>query len=242
MNDVSQSPPQEQRAAESVRRTLRWSYLGRMDYEPCSELQARVRDRLLAGEGEEALLFVEHPHTYTLGRNADAADVIAGDAALSARGVSVSQSTRGGQVTYHGPGQLVGYPIVDLNPDRRDLRRYVSDLEQVLIDVLAELGVEASGAPDRERIGVWVGDAKIASIGVHVKRWVTTHGFALNLHTDLDYFSGIVACGLPGVTMTSVEELTGRRVELDEAAELCVRHFAQRFERELQHGLDQAAP
>ncbi|MEM6705248.1 MAG: lipoyl(octanoyl) transferase LipB [Acidobacteriota bacterium] len=222
--------------APSAHRPLHWSFLSRMDYEPCSELQSRVRDRLLAGEGPESLLFVEHPHTYTLGRNADADDVIAGDATLSARGVSVSQSTRGGQVTYHGPGQLVGYPIIDLNPDRRDLRRYVADLEQVLIGTLAELGVEAQGAPDRERIGVWVGDAKIASIGVHVKRWVTMHGFALNLHTDLEYFSGIVACGLPSVTMTSVEELTGQRIELADAAELCARQFGERFERRLEAG------
>ncbi len=226
----------------SAGRLVEWQFLGRVGYAESTALQDQVRARLLAGEGPETLLFVEHPHTYTLGRNADQADVLGGAAWLAQREVEVAESDRGGQVTYHGPGQLVGYPILDLNPDRRDLRRYVADLEATLIDVLRELGVEATGSPDRERIGVWVGAAKIASIGVHVKRWVTTHGFALNLSTDLEYFSGIVPCGLQGVQMTSVETLTGRRVSLGDAAELWAEAFARRFERRLRHGLSAPAP
>jgi lipoyl(octanoyl) transferase len=150
----------------------------------------------------------------------------------------VHETDRGGQVTYHGPGQLVGYPVIDLDPDRRDLRRYVRDLQQVLIASLAELGVEAFPGEDTAAIGVWVdgatGREKIASIGVHVKRWVTTHGFALNLSSDLAMFGGIVACGLPDVTMTSVEELRGEAPELAAVARRVAHHFARVFDRELE--------
>ena len=212
---------------------MEWAFLGEVGYAKGAELQAEIRSRVLDRSGKESLVFVEHPHTYTLGRNADEADVLKGTEWLTDRGVTVEQSDRGGQVTYHGPGQLVGYPILDLNPDRRDLRRYVQDLEATLVEVLATLGVKAQGAPDRERIGVWVGQAKIASIGVHVKRWVTTHGFALNLRTDLDFFSGIVACGLDQVEMTSVERLTGVRHAPADVAGICAEAFGRRFGREM---------
>jgi lipoyl(octanoyl) transferase len=148
--------------------------------------------------------------------------------------VEVCESDRGGEVTYHGPGQLVGYPILDLNPDRRDIRRYVRDLQEVLVRTLAELGIEAQGGgSEPEPIGVWVGERKIASIGVHLRRWRTTHGFALNVFTDLSYFSGIVPCGLPGLDVVSVLSLTGVRMELDDVARRCAGHFAQAFERTL---------
>ena len=231
------SADHDRTTATSQDRSAEWDFLGRVEYQPGSDLQGEIRTRLLDGSGPEALLFVEHPHTYTLGRNADGADVLQGEGWLRQHGVQVAQSDRGGQVTYHGPGQLVGYPIIDLNPDRRDLRRYVQDLETTLVELLAELGVEARGAPDRERIGVWVGSSKIASIGVHVKRWVTTHGFALNLQTDLAFFSGIVACGLDSVQMTSVEELTGKRYDMLEVSELCAEIFGRRFGRRMSRGL-----
>ncbi len=213
-------------------RDLHYGFLGRLGYREAVRLQERLRDRLRAG-GPEHLLLLEHEHVYTLGRSADRADVQAGAAWLTARGVEVEETDRGGQVTYHGPGQLVGYPIIDLNPDRRDVRRYVRDLQEVLVRTLAGLGVDAEGRGSQAEIGVWVGDEKIASIGVHLSRWITTHGFALNLSTDLSYFDGIVPCGLAGVRLTSVERLTGRRIEPAAAAEACAGHFAAVFERRL---------
>ena len=212
---------------------LRYGFLGRLGYRQAVSLQERLRAGVRAG-GPEHLLLLEHEHVYTLGRSAERTDVRAGAVWLAARGVEVEESDRGGQVTYHGPGQLVGYPIVDLNPDRCDVRRYVRDLQEVLVGTLAELGVAAEGRGKQTEIGVWVGEEKIASIGVHLSRWITTHGFALNLSTDLSYFGGIVPCGLDGVRMTSVERLTGRRIEPAEVADLCAGHFAAVFERHLQ--------
>ena len=214
-------------------RALRYGFLGRLGYREAVRLQEDVRAGLRAG-GPEHLLLLEHEHVYTLGRSADRADIRAGAPWLAARGVAVEESDRGGQVTYHGPGQLVGYPILNLDPDRRDVRRYVLDLQEVLVRTLAGLGVAAEGRGEQAEIGVWVGDEKIASIGVHLSRWLTTHGFALNLTTDLSYFAGIVACGLEGVRMTSVERLTGRRIEPAEVADRCAGHFAAVFGRRLE--------
>lgn len=215
------------------RRELHWSWLGTVPYRRAVELQLEARDDVRAGTGPERLLLLEHPHVYTLGRSARREDVRAGADWLARRGVEVVECDRGGQVTYHGPGQLVGYPIVDLGPDRRDVRRYVWDLEEVLVRTLRDLGVDAEGVHDGGRIGVWAGERKIASIGVHLKRWVTTHGFALNLSTDLALFTGIVPCGLQTVEMTSVEALTGRRVAPVAVAETCAAHFAAVFDRRL---------
>jgi lipoyl(octanoyl) transferase len=206
-------------------------YLGRVPYAGTSALQIKLRDALLAGRGEEHLLLLEHPSVFTLGRNADPGDVVADSGWLDIRGVEVHETDRGGQATYHGPGQLVGYPIVDLKPDRRDVRRYVRDLEEVLIRTLADYGVEAEPALSPRPVGVWVGDRKIASLGIHLRHWVTTHGFALNVTTDLTFFSGIVACGMQSAPMTSIEELTGAAPPLDEVAERVVVHFAEVFAR-----------
>ena len=176
-------------------------------------------------------MLLEHPHVYTVGRSSGREDILADRAWLEARGVAVADCDRGGQVTYHGPGQLVGYPVIDLDPDRRDLRRYVRDLEEVLVRTLRDLGVESRAGSSSETVGVWVGERKIASLGVHVRRWVTTHGFALNLTTDLDYFSGIVACGLAAVQMTSVEDLLGVAPGPRRVAGLCAGHFCEVFGR-----------
>lgn len=218
---------------ESRQRVLEWSYLDRIDYQPALALQERRRELLRRGEATEALLLLEHPHVYTLGRNADPSDILAAPEWLRIKGVEVVESDRGGQVTYHGPGQLVGYPILDLSPDRRDLRQYVRDLQEVLVRVLDELGLGAEPRSQQPEIGVWVGGRKIASLGVHVSRWITTHGFALNVSTDLSYFASIVPCGLQGVEMTSVAELTGGSHRLEELAALCARHTAAVFDRQL---------
>jgi lipoyl(octanoyl) transferase len=214
------------------RRVVHWSYLGRLAYAEATELQLAVREELAAGRGPERLLLLEHPHVYTLGRNASDADIRWPAVRLQERGVEIAATDRGGQVTYHGPGQLVGYPILDLNPDRRDLRRYVRDLQEVLVRTLADYGIGAAGG-ERDKIGVWVGQRKVASIGIHLARWRTTHGFALNVDPDLAFFGGIVACGLPGVEMTSIARERGRAPALPEVAGRLVEHFAERFERDL---------
>lgn len=213
-------------------RETHWTWLGRVAYGPTAALQREIREALARGEGPERLLLLEHDPVYTLGRNASAADVLLPTGELARAGIEVAETDRGGQVTYHGPGQLVGYPILDLSPDRRDLRRYVRDLQEVLVAVLGELGIAARGG-EGERIGVWVGERKIASIGIHLARWRTTHGFALNVDPDLARFGGIVPCGLPDVTMTSIARETGRAPGLVELAGRVVERFAERFGRRL---------
>ncbi len=220
-------------SASLPRRTLRWAYLGGVPYAPIAALQEDLREEIHAGAGDEHLLLLEHdPPVYTLGRNASRADVVAGEAWRTAQGIEVHETNRGGQVTYHGPGQLVGYPILDLDPDRRDVRRYVQDIQRVLILTLADFGVEARPREGREHIGVWVGEAKIASIGVHLSRWITIHGFALNVTTDLAVFGGIVACGLPEVRMTSIEQQIGRAVPLEQVARRAAAHLLAIFDRD----------
>lgn len=213
-------------------RRVQWSFLGRVPYGEAQALQVGVREAVKRGEGPERLLLLEHPHVYTLGRNASEVELLSDPAVLAARGVEVAECDRGGRVTYHGPGQLVGYPVVNLSPDRRDVRRYVRDLQGTIVETLAGYGVEGEAREGQDFVGVWVGEAKIASIGVHLSRWVTTHGFALNVTTDLGMFGGIVACGLPGVEITSIEKLTGRRPALEEVAARYAAVFAERFGRE----------
>ncbi|MDY7093863.1 MAG: lipoyl(octanoyl) transferase LipB [Acidobacteriota bacterium] len=235
MDLLSPSAPTDDDPASEVEplRPLRWAYLGRYPYAPAVAEQKRLRDAVRQGSGDEHLLLLEHPHVYTLGRNASAEDVLAPAPWLEEQGIEIHEADRGGQVTYHGPGQLMGYPIVNLSPDRRDVRRYVQDLQWVLIRTLADFGVEAEARPGKDLVGVWAGGGKIASIGVHLSRWITTHGFALNVSTDLSFFGGIVACGLPQVRMVSIESLTGERPPLETVAERVASHFCQRFERRL---------
>ncbi len=176
---------------------------GVVPYREALEWQRTLaRERIAGRLGHDLLLLLEHPPVVTLGRTADAAHL------LGPRGVEVVEVERGGDVTFHGPGQLVGYPIFDLTGHKRDLHWYLRTLEQALITALAELGIPAERNPGYT--GVWTGDRKIASIGVHVKQWVTWHGFALNVTTDLAQFARIVPCGIAGVEMTSVEREGGR--------------------------------
>jgi lipoyl(octanoyl) transferase len=214
-------------------RRTRWSFLGRVPYGDAVGLQLAAREAVKRGAGDERLLLLEHPHVYTLGRNATSADVLASPEWLAARGVEIAECDRGGQVTYHGPGQLVGYPVVNLSPDRRDVRRYVRDLQEVLVRTLADYGVAAVPGESQSFIGVWADGAKIASIGVHLSRWVTTHGFALNVSTDLSLFAGIIPCGLTTARMTSIAELTGRTPALDEVAARATAHFGEVFGRQM---------
>jgi len=215
-----------------VKRRVEWCFLGSVPYDDGVRLQEGVRRALKDGDGPERLLLLEHPPVFTLGRNAGDGEVTADAEWLAERGIAVRESDRGGQATYHGPGQLVGYPILNLSPDRRDVRRYVNDLCEVLVRTLAELGVTAAPRP-APHVGVWVREEKIASLGVHLSRWITTHGFALNVTTDVSAFGGIVPCGLPGISLTSIERLTGNAWAVEEVARRLVRHFAAVFDREL---------
>lgn len=217
----------------ALRRPLHLELPGRIPYGEALARQLAAAAALKSGMGPEHLFLLEHPHVFTLGRNATPEDILAGPEWLAERGVEISECDRGGQVTYHGPGQLVGYPILNLSPDRRDVRRYVRDLQETLIRTLADYGLAAEPRDGQEYIGVWVREEKIASIGVHLSRWVTTHGFALNVATDLSYFAGIIPCGLKAVRMTSIERLLGTAPPLAEVAATYARHFGAVFDREL---------
>ncbi|HKF43678.1 MAG TPA: lipoyl(octanoyl) transferase LipB [Thermoanaerobaculia bacterium] len=208
--------------------------LGRVGYDEALRLQ-REAVRRVAEDGEETLLLLEHEPVFTLGRNADRSDVVFAPERCRELGIEVRETDRGGKVTYHGPGQLVGYPIVNLSPDRRDVRRYVTDLEEVLIRALADFGIAAARSPVRERVtSVWVGNDKIAAIGVHLSRWITTHGFALNVTNEpLQYFRGIVPCGITDGGVTSMETVTGKQYPLSDVAEAVRRRFGEVFERDI---------
>jgi lipoyl(octanoyl) transferase len=212
-------------------RRVRHSFLGAVDYREGVVLQERCARGLKDGDEPERLLLLEHPPVITLGRNAREIDLLVDAATLETRGIAVETTNRGGQVTYHGPGQLVGYPILNLHPDRRDVGRYLRDLEEILIRTLGHFGIEASRKP--ALTGVWVGANKIASIGVHLSRWVTTHGFALNVATDLSHFSLIVPCGIRGLGVTSMERVLGRSIELGQVARILLSEFGAAFEREM---------
>jgi lipoyl(octanoyl) transferase len=203
--------------------------LGRVSYGSALELQQELIAARKAGEVSDQLLLLEHPHVITLGRNGHAENLLASDEVMSRAGISFYPTNRGGDVTYHGPGQLVGYPILDLRDWKRDVGAYVRGIEQVLIDTLAEFGIMAGRIP--QLTGVWVDGRKIAAIGVHLSRWVTSHGFALNVNTDLSYFQFIVPCGLTR-PVTSMAQL-GVSATLDEVGKVLAVHFGRVFDCEM---------
>jgi lipoyl(octanoyl) transferase len=205
--------------------------LGTVAYGDAFALQKREVERLQRGEGDDVLLYVEHPHVITVGRNATGSAILADRRLLEARACAVVATDRGGDVTYHGPGQLVGYPIVRLEGARRDIRRYVHDLEGVLIAALADFGVGA-GRHAVHR-GVWVAERKIASLGIRISRWVTCHGFALNVSTDLSYFALMNPCGIAGCTMTSLERELLSPVSMSAVRERVTHHFGRIMGREM---------
>jgi lipoyl(octanoyl) transferase len=187
-------------------------WLGCVDYKKALDMQLSYVDRRAGGETQDTLLLLTHPHVYTIGRSGDQANLLVSEEVLTQEGILVERVSRGGDVTYHGPGQLVGYPIVRL--ERPDLHRFVRCLESALIDALGTFGVSSHRIEGQT--GVWVEGKKIASIGVGVRRWVTYHGFALNVATDLTYFQRIHLCGLKGREATSMIEITGRDVPMEE--------------------------
>jgi lipoyl(octanoyl) transferase len=205
--------------------------LGLIPYADALTLQRSLVAERQAGRVDDLLLLVEHPAVLTLGVRGDGgrANILATPEALAARGVETFAAGRGGDVTYHGPGQIVGYPIIDLSPDRRDVHRYVRDLEEVLIRVAGDFGIAASRVPGLT--GVWVGRDKLAAIGVRISRWVTSHGFALNVTTNLDDFSLIVPCGIADRGVTSFARL-GVTIVPDAVNERIIARFAEVFERQ----------
>lgn len=213
-------------------RTLEVVRLGTVPYARGLELQAElVRARREQRIGDR-LLLLEHPHVITLGSSAHGAHVLADAARRAQLGIELFETGRGGDVTYHGPGQLVGYPILDLKPDRCDLHRYVRDIEEVLMRALADVGVHATRV--NGATGVWVDDRKIAAIGVRVSSgWITSHGFALNLTTDLSYFDTIIPCGIPDRAVTSLQRELDAAVDHVHIATRVAERFAQVFGRTL---------
>jgi len=210
-------------------RPLEVRHLGRVPYAEGLELQARLVAERQAGRIPDTLLLLEHDPVFTLGRNARAENVLLSEDALRAQGFEVFETGRGGDVTYHGPGQAVGYPILDLSPDRCDVHRYVRDLEEVMIRTCADYGIPAARVAGMS--GAWVGDEKIGAIGVRIARWVTSHGFALNVSNDLAPFGMIVPCGIRGRGVTSLQRQLARPVSLADAAPRLARHLAAVFGR-----------
>ena len=204
--------------------------LGRVPYAEALELQRSIaRDRISGAISQDVLLLMEHPPVVTLGRSSKEKNLTASPEFLQSRGVELFEVERGGDVTFHGPGQLVGYPIIDLKRHRQDLHWYLRSIEQALIDSLADYGIQ--GERNTAYTGVWTRGKKIASIGVHARDWVTWHGFALNVTTELSYFNLIVPCGIDGVVMTSIaRELGVEKVSARDVTERVTAKFAATFD------------
>jgi lipoyl(octanoyl) transferase len=212
-------------------RDLEIRRLGVVPYAAANEMQRALVEERRAGRVPDLLLLLEHPHVITLGVKAEAArsHLIATPELLAARHVEVHESGRGGDITYHGPGQIVGYPILDLKPDRCDVHQYVRDLEEVMIRTAADFGLQ--GGRIKGLSGAWVGADKLGAIGVRIARWITSHGFALNVATDLDFFKLIVPCGIESGGVTSLSRAAGRPISISDAEVSVVHHFAAVFER-----------
>jgi lipoyl(octanoyl) transferase len=214
-----------------VAREIEVRRLGLVNYAQALDLQKQLVEDRKADRIPDQLLLLEHPPVITLGVKSrdDRSHVLATPEALERDGVEIVATGRGGDVTFHGPGQLVGYPVIDLRPDRCDVHRYVRDLEEVLIRTAVAFGIDAVRSPGLT--GVWVGQEKLAAIGVRIARWVTSHGFALNVTTKLDHFNLIVPCGIQDRGVTSMEKLLGRPVSMDEVEEAVISQMSGVFGR-----------
>jgi lipoate-protein ligase B len=211
-------------------RNLKVERLGRVEYGAALDIQKQTERAVLNHEQPDTLILLEHPHTLTLGRRATDGGIIAPEEVLRTRGVTVFETNRGGKVTYHGLGQIVGYPIINLSPEREDVHRYVRELEEVLMRAMRDFGIDAFRI--KGLTGVHTSRGKVAAIGVHIARWVTTHGFALNVNTDLSYFNLIIAC--EGEPVASMKEILGRDIEMSAVEDRIVERFAEVFEMKIQ--------
>jgi len=210
-------------------RNLLVERLGQVEYSAALALQKQAERAVQKGEQPDTLLLLEHPHTLTIGRRGNGSGILLSREALDKRGITVFETNRGGKVTYHGLGQIVGYPIINLSPDREDVHRFVRDLEEVLIRTMTDFDIEAFRIEGLT--GVHTSQGKVAAIGVHIARWVTTHGFALNVNTDLSFFDLIIAC--EGEPVTSMQRLLGRDVDMRMVEEQIIAHFAAVFGAEV---------
>lgn len=208
------------------KRKLLVKHLGRVEYGEALAVQKDTELAVKEGRDRDTLLLLEHPHTLTVGRRGDSSGILMTSERLAARGVSVFETNRGGRITYHGVGQVVGYPIINLSPDREDVHAFVRDLEEVLIRTLAHYSIDAFRIDGLT--GVHTPRGKVAAIGVHIARWITTHGFALNVNTDLSFFNLIIACD--GEQVTSMQDLLGHEIDMREVENHIVIHFAEVFE------------
>ena len=206
-------------------RMLEVRRLGRIGYPDALKLQKELEGRVIEERSDDYLLLLEHPHTFTIGRRSKSDSVLATAEVLRKIGVEVFETDRGGRVTYHGIGQIVGYPIIDLSPDREDVHKYVRDIEEVLIRTMSDFGIKAFRIEGLT--GVHTAEGKIAAIGIHIKRWVTTHGFALNVNTDLSYYNWIIAC--EGEPVTSMERILATELELSHIEDRIVENFESVF-------------
>jgi len=202
---------------------------GLMEYQKALDMQFELLEKRQKNLIDDTLILVEHPPTITLGRRAVESDILADEKFLEETGVTVCRINRGGEVTYHGPGQIVGYLIVDLKNFDKDIRAFVSNIEEVIIQVLREQ-FDVEGGRNPLNNGVWVGDKKITAIGIAIKQWVTMHGFAFNINTDLEHFKWIVPCGMENAKMTSLEEIKGRKFDLESIKPMIVKKIKEIFE------------
>jgi len=206
--------------------------LGTIDYAEAHRLQKELQRKRVGGEVGDIVLLLEHPPVLTMGRSAKAQHVLAAPELLAARGIRVHEVGRGGDVTYHGPGQLVAYPIIDLKPDRKDVRKYVASLEETMIRTCADFGLAAGRVEGLN--GAWIGERKVGAVGVRISRWVTMHGLALNVSSDLRHFEMIVPCGVQDKGVTSLSAELGRTVHVSDLFEPLAGHFAGLYEADIE--------
>lgn len=201
--------------------------LGMIDYKHAWDLQKEIFDLRLGNKINDTFFLLEHPHTYTLGKVTEKENLVSSDAQLRKLGVAVYEIDRGGDITYHGPGQIVGYPIIKLSDWKEDTHQYLRGLEEMIIQTCEEYGLKTERNP--KYTGVWINDRKIAAIGIKVSRWITMHGFAFNINTDLSYFSGIIPCGIKDKDVTSLQRELGRKIEIAEVKKKLIKNFQKVF-------------
>ena len=214
-------------ANQSISRNFDYYDLGLIDYKKAWDLQNEIYNNRLHNEVNDTLLLLEHPHTYTLGKVAAKENLLSNDDQLKQQGISVYEIDRGGDITYHGPGQIVGYPIINLSEWNEDTHKYLRGLEEVLMQTCSEYGLESER--NSKFTGVWLKDRKIAAIGIKVSRWITMHGFAFNVNTNLSYFDGIIPCGIKDKEVTSLSRELGKNIDLNEVKKVITEKFKEIF-------------
>lgn len=215
-------------AKQSISRKFNLCDCGTIAYKEAWDFQHQIFDLRVKNDIADTFIFVEHPHTYTLGKTADSANLIFNNEQLQKKGITVFNIDRGGDITYHGPGQIVGYPIIKLSDWKQDTHLYLRGLEEIIIRTCSHFGLETGRKEGLT--GVWIENRKIAAIGIKVSRWVTMHGFAFNINTDLDLFNGIIPCGIKDKEVTSLKKELGKHVEMNDVKEILVKEFVDFFE------------